>query len=408
MNKFWRISASLRLTIILLFLSMVLVFFGTLDQVRYGIYEVQKRYFESFFVAWYYPQEWPLGTYLKSLFLPMPGGFFVGLVLVFNLICAHFKYFQLKLAKLGIMLIHLGVLMLVVSGFLSAFLQDESQMWLTLGDKKSYSESRLENELVLIDKSRAVFDEVYSIPQKSFDSLLKKPVSIPGTPFRVRMKAFYPNGQVGLREKNRDAPETLATKGVGKRMNLAVFPSKTVFGEEELNTATGYVEVLTQAQESLGIWLVSNVLDERFPPQTFQYDGNRYEIALRFKRTYFPFTFELIEFKNENYPGTSIPKNYSSLLAIESDSLSEGKGDAATRQALIYMNHPLRYKGYTFYQASYSIGPEIASVLQVVKNPLRWLPYMSVYMVGLGLVFHFFLYLVKYLKKNFKTCESRA
>jgi hypothetical protein len=52
---------SLRLTIVLLAFSMALVFFGTLDQANIGINKAQKDYFESFFVTWKYPQEWPLG-----------------------------------------------------------------------------------------------------------------------------------------------------------------------------------------------------------------------------------------------------------------------------------------------------------------------------------------------------------
>jgi len=67
-RKKWRknpviaLFTSLRLTIVLLGFSVALVFFGTLDQVNIGINKAQKDYFESFFVAWQYPQEWPLGT----------------------------------------------------------------------------------------------------------------------------------------------------------------------------------------------------------------------------------------------------------------------------------------------------------------------------------------------------------
>ena len=67
-RKKWRknpviaLFTSLRLTIVLLGFSVALVFFGTLDQVNIGINKAQKDYFESFFVAWKYPQEWPLGT----------------------------------------------------------------------------------------------------------------------------------------------------------------------------------------------------------------------------------------------------------------------------------------------------------------------------------------------------------
>ena len=67
-RKRWRknpvvsVFTSLRLTVTLLSFSLALVFFGTLDQVNIGINKAQQDYFESFFVTWKYPEEWPLGT----------------------------------------------------------------------------------------------------------------------------------------------------------------------------------------------------------------------------------------------------------------------------------------------------------------------------------------------------------
>ncbi|MDA9962876.1 cytochrome c biogenesis protein ResB [Opitutales bacterium] len=67
-RKRWRknpiisVFTSLRLTVTLLAFSLALVFFGTLDQVNIGINKAQQDYFESFFVTWKYPEEWPLGT----------------------------------------------------------------------------------------------------------------------------------------------------------------------------------------------------------------------------------------------------------------------------------------------------------------------------------------------------------
>ena len=49
--------ASLRLTITLLSLSMVLIFVATLEQVRIGIRGALAEYFESFFGIWYYPEK---------------------------------------------------------------------------------------------------------------------------------------------------------------------------------------------------------------------------------------------------------------------------------------------------------------------------------------------------------------
>ena len=61
------------------------------------------------------------------------------------------------------------------------------------------------------------------------------------------------------------------------------------------------------------------------------------------------------------------------------------------RELIIFMNNPLRYKNYTFYQASYSVdarGREL-STLAVVKNSGRLLPYISCLVTFTGLVVHF-------------------
>ena len=55
------------------------------------------------------------------------------------------------------------------------------------------------------------------------------------------------------------------------------------------------------------------------------------------------------------------------------------------------MNQPLRHKGYTFYQSSYieDDNKEI-SVLAVVKNLGRALPYLSSLIICIGLLIHIF------------------
>ena len=85
----------------------------------------------------------------------------------------------------------------------------------------------------------------------------------------------------------------------------------------------------------------------------------------------------------DKHPGTEIASRYQSLVEIQNEGLS--------REVLIYMNHPLRYKDYTFYQASYAIdqqGREY-STFAVVKNSGRLLPYIASGVVFLGLLTHF-------------------
>ena len=124
-----KLLTSLRLTVILLSFSMALVFFGTLDQVNTGIHVTQKRYFESLFVFWQYPDTLPFGDFLGGWFgIPMPGGYTIGILLLINLIAAHIQRFQWTLKKVGIQIVHAGLILLLFSELLTDFLAEESMM----------------------------------------------------------------------------------------------------------------------------------------------------------------------------------------------------------------------------------------------------------------------------------------
>ncbi|MEC7609043.1 MAG: cytochrome c biogenesis protein ResB [Verrucomicrobiota bacterium] len=175
-------------------------------------------------------------------------------------------------------------------------------------------------------------------------------------------------------------------------MNILATPTQIDYAEDAINTTTAYIEVHYK-KEVLGTWLVSNVIDERFPAQKFQAGEKDLEIAMRYKRHYYPFEIELLDFSHEKYPGTDIPFNYSSKV------IAHHHEKGTDQQALIYMNHPLRYNGLTFYQASF-MPDETATILQVVRNPGWLLPYLSVLMMGAGMSFQFSLHFTKFLKKK--------
>lgn len=391
MNKLWTIATSLKLTVILLGFSMALIFFGTLDQVEFGIYEVQKRYFESFFAIWSYPIQWPGGKSLQWLALPLPGGYLLAILLFINLLAAHFKYFVPKWNKVGIVMIHVGVLLLLISGVVTSLFQEESRMVLASEELSNYSQIIRENELVIIDKSDPNKAQTHVVSEKALKS--EKTISIAGTPLFIKLEKFYPNSFLGLRSQYPDAPEkSLATQGAGVKMDIVVIPLPITYKQDEINLATAYVAVKA-ADENIGTWLVSTRIDDNFPPQKFTYEEKPYEIALRPKRINLPFALKLIKFSHEVYPGTEIPRNFSSLVEIVDPN------KAVNRTVLIYMNNPLRYGGYTFYQASYTENTG-QPILQVVKNPGWLLPYFSVLLIGLGLVVHFFLHLLKYLNRK--------
>ena len=389
MKSLFQFFSSLKLTVVLLSLSLILIFFGTLDQVQYGIWHTQELYFESFLVVWTYPEHAPLGQYLHWIRIPMPGGYLLGGMLLINLLAAHFNRFKLSWAKCGIFLIHSGLILLLISELMTDILAVESQMPVDEGGTSNYSQGFRENELVFIDRSHPEHDSVHAIPA----SLLKpgKRINVPNTPLSIRTVRYHGNAEIG-RATSGSPAESIATRGAAVRMGIIVNPKPETYSEDEINTVTAFVEVI-KGEDSLGTWLVSNVMDERFPPQMVDAGDRSFEIALRFTRHYYPFEIELIDFKHEKYPGTEVPFNFSSEVKVTHQDSTKNQ------KALIYMNHPLRYEGLTFFQASFA-NQDKTSIFQVVRNPGWLLPYLSVLLMGLGMCAQFGMHFFKFLGKQ--------
>ena len=143
MNSIWKIFTSLRLTIVLLVLAIILIFLGTIAQVQEGLWNALERWFNSFLVVRQTGDEW----WVPPIF---PGGYTIGFLLLLNLVAAHIKRFQWTSKKIGINLTHLGIIIMLVGGLASSELQEESHLSFREGETKSYSEAHRSNELAVI------------------------------------------------------------------------------------------------------------------------------------------------------------------------------------------------------------------------------------------------------------------
>ena len=149
---------------------------------------------------------------------------------------------------------------------------------------------------------------------------------------------------------------------------------------------------LKTKEKSLGTWALNLNLTESFDAQTFEDAGKTYELSLRRTRYYVPFTVQLDKFTHEKYPGTETPRRFASDVTLSEGASSFGYN--------ISMNQPLRHAGLTFFQSSFGNTKEgkNLSVLQVVRNPGWLLPYISVSIMSLGLVWHFGYSLLRFLR----------
>lgn len=366
--------SSLKLTLACLTLLMILVVACTLAQVNLGIHLAVERYIRSFLVWWA-----PEGSALR---LPIfPGGGLVGGLLLINLVLAQFRRLELSWRKAGLWVVHIGLALLFIGEFATAMLQVESNMAIEEGQTKSFSEDYRRMEVVVADATDPAFDEEVAIP----DSLLRtgRELSDAALPFKLIVRGYHENAVLSMRGPG-DAPSG-ATMGVGAGM--AFRPRSPATADNEQNTSVVLVEPVLRDGKSLGVYLLSNVLGA---PQGFIHEGRSWKLALRLRQYRHPFSLTLKDFKHDRYPGTNIPKNFSSLVRLK----DEAAGD--DRDVLIFMNEPLRHGGLTFYQASFG-KDDTLSVLQVVRNPAWTLPYVSCVLVALGLLWHFGVMLRKSL-----------
>ena len=267
--------ASLRLTVILLLLSMLLIFAGTWAQLEKGIWTVLEDYFRCWIAH---------VDYLGPVFLP--GGYLVGGAMLINLIAAHYVRFKLSWRRSGVILIHAGLILLLVGELITDQLAIETNMEIDEGQTVDFAADSREVELAIVDPSPQDRDAVVAIPESRLD---------PGAelghdylPFGVRVERFFANATLyrGTPMTPRGGAEPLPTVTDGDGVGVfAVEEPPNPGTGNGIDVAAAYV-TLTRDGQDLGTWLVSPYIGR---PQAVQVDGSVYTLELRFRRYYKPY-----------------------------------------------------------------------------------------------------------------------
>lgn len=372
--------ASLRLTVVLFALAMVLIFAGTLAQVNEGIWTVVERYFRSFLVR----IEFQLFVPKKVATIPgafvFPGGLLLEIVLLVNLLAAHAVRFKLSWKRSGIILTHAGVILLIAGEIATGLFADEGNMSIDEGETAAYVEDTRTSELAIIDPSGASDDLVVVVPQRMLAHAAGAPITHPLLPFQVTVNEWMPNSRLLGPMQSTPEQRARADSGLGRQIAATPQPRATGVESDRMDIPSAYV-TLTKDGKRLGSFLVSVFMQEAQPVIV---DGTTFTLQLRFRRTYKPYSVELIDFRHDKFVGTERPRNFSSLVRLRDPARS------VDRQVLISMNNPLRYAGDTLYQASFK-PDNSGTVLQVVRNPAWLVPYVSCAMVTLGMLLHFWI-----------------
>ena len=380
--------ASLRLTVVLFACAMFLILAGTLAQVHEGIWTVVDRYFRSLVVRIELQIFVPSDIARVPGAILFPGGFLIAGVLLVNLLAAHAIRFKLSARRLGIILTHLGVILLLVGEFVTGLAAQEGNMSIDEGGSSNYVEDIRSAELAVIDPSDPKDDLVVVVPDREL-ARAREPISTGLLPFQVRVDQWMPNSQLLGPAQAPAEVRGKADFGFGTSVFAVPAPRATGVDGQTTDVPSAYVTLLKNGQK-LGSYLVSVYLDEAQP---IVVDGKSYDLRLRFKRTYKPYTLHLVDFRHDKFVGTEIARNFSSKVRLVDPTRQ------VDREVLIRMNSPLRYAGETFYQASFKEN-DSGTVLQVVRNPGWLLPYVSCGMVGVGMLYHFAMRLAPAVRRR--------
>lgn len=455
--------SSLKLTVVLFALSMALVLAGTLAQIDWGIHAVMVSYFRTP-LAWIEPRIFfPRAWNVPRIAIPFPGGYLLGGLMLVNLIAAHTVRFKAKAAgarlgsgllvtlagaafsaallanghhrvpllqdfywelllvtiagavllwgcvlvfnrRAGIVLLHGGLIFMLVSEGVTGLFALEGNLSIDEGQASNFLEHSDRVELAVIDPDDLDYHSETIIAQRLFDARAAgkdNRIADQKLPVELRVTAFHPNSapiKAGENDPRRTDPVIHSDDPrTNEHEDLSILPAPPVSGTDPNQTVDApAIDVSVHRKgggEKIGDYRLSLWHYYYDQPLRIQTAGKRWDLQLRFARSYKPYVVHLLDFRHDRFLGTNVPKNFSSEVRL----IDAEKG--VDRTVKIWMNHPLRYAGETFFQASFKPGDR-GTVLQVVQNPGRIIPYMSCIMVAFGLLWHFAAHLLGFLEKR--------
>jgi hypothetical protein len=394
---FWKalqVAGSLRVTVVLFVLAILLIFFGTLAQVDEGIWAVVSKYFRCL-LAWI-----PLKIFFPRQMRQVPGGFpfpggwtIAGLLLV-NLLAAHATRFRVTWKRSGVLILHAGLIIMIGGEFITGMFAVENNMRIFKGKSVHHLTNLEAIELAFVAPVDDDTEHAIVVPGSLL--LPTKKVQYDSVPFDIVVEKYMPNSEMPRPVK--DGEDNLATAGIGLHRVAVEKPATNgIDPEGNVDRPSAYLTIIDRATgKKLGTYLFSLWFDEIFfmhEPQRIELNGRPYDVELRFKRTYTPYRVHLEEVKTEYYPGTQTPRSFTSRI-----DMIDPERDV-DREVNISMNEPLRYGGQTFYQAGVR-GADMVTVLQVVRNPGWPLPYISCITVAVGMLVHFGIQLITFLRRR--------
>ena len=377
-----RFFASFGLGVVVLTFLLLLTWLGTLAQTKENLFDVVRKYFESF---WLLEQVGPVKV-------PLPGGALLMGLLFLNILCGGIIRVRKNWRTVGVVIAHLSILVLLAAGLVSMLYKREGYLRLFEGEKGNVFTSYQSRVIEIAEMGKD--GAILQIPEADFSDLTgekSRTFHSASLPFELTLSGYLKNAE-GLSAKM--IPPTAGEEVVD---NYYVAERKGA-KEAEGNLPACLVTVTgTQGGEPKRFiaWEASDA------PLTYRTADDRV-FTLRFTREKWelPFDVTLKTFTHEYHPGTMNPKVYQSEITQRLGGIDQ--------DVKIEMNKPLRSQGYTLFQSSWGptnwtpqMGREkLFSVFAVVKNPSDSWPIWATIMAAVGIGLHFVMKLVKAVSRS--------
>lgn len=335
---------------ILLLMYMIILILGTLAQKNFGLQFAQDTYFTSNLI------------WINNI-VPFAGG---KLILLFIFISLSLRIFmdKWKKKKIGILLLHFGVLILLVGAFICEKYSSEGYIIIKEGEHSNLFIHKNLYELIFIDK---INNNVTKMDLNK--NILNKNYITNDVCLQIKSV----DNNCDLFQKNIFLKKNESSK-INRFFNILSLP---MFVEQENNRLAINGNIFIK-DKCFNFSVLEN-LDNSSGPV---FDNDRFSIFIFKKKDILPFDIHLLQFTRKTYPGVNMAKSYESKISISTQ-------NNLTWRYNIEMNKPFRFMGYTFYQSSFIENDfSKTTILSVVKNIGSIFPYISIFTIFIGFVIH--------------------
>jgi hypothetical protein len=379
---------SFSIAVVVLAFLLLLTWLGTISQVDTSLYDVQKKYFDS----WFLLQE------VGPLKVPLPGAFLLMSILFVNMLVGGILRIRKNWRTFGVVISHCSILVLLVAGAVSFYFKREGHLKLHEGQAGNVFTSYHDRVIEITEVGKD--SPVLLIHESQFSDLgdgRTRTFHAPSLPFDLVVTQYAKNAEAESAAMRPPPAGTTVADGFYLRPQQPAMSA-----EANLAGVIASVREPGAPEKSILLWEVATA-----PVTHRTADGRIFTIHFKRQSWELPFTVTLNQFTHEKHPGTMRPKVFASDVI---------KRDSGVDQPVkIEMNKPLRHEGYTLFQASYNEKwtpdrprSEMFSVFAVVNNPSDQWPVWATIMAAVGMTLHFCMKLAESITRSSRARAAAA